>query len=341
MSMNSKGNATSHRSSTVGHRIVSRRSLVLGLVVTPVVAALVAACGDPDQEVADTVAPTTVAPTTDAPTTAAPTTGAPTTDPATTVPGTGVGAGIEHPTGADDAVIRIQYEGGFVPPGVDFAQLPTLLVAGDGRVYQEGLTTQEFPGPLVRPVTVRPLTDAGLQRLLALAQDAGLLADAPDYAGADNIADAPDTVVTINAAGGTFVHRAYALGLDPEGEEGSQARAVLAEFVEQATDLATTTGPDALGEETFFEPDAYRLRAIAVDEASLEGIEPEPARVSWPDSVGVRLRDAEDCVVVTAGAAGELFAESKQTTVFTDGVGETASLYQLAVVPVLPGDPGC
>jgi hypothetical protein len=340
-------NANMNNESPLARRSVSRRSLMLGLVVSPVVAALLAACGDPDQESADTVAPTTVSPTTQVPTTQVPTTQVPTTDsPATdspiTGPSTDVGNGIEHPTAADEAVIRIQYEGGFVPPGVDFAQLPTLLIAGDGRVYQQGVTTEEFPGALVRPVTVRPLSEAGLQRLLELAEDAGLLAGTPDYTGAGNIADAPDTVVTIKAAGGTYVHRAYALDLDdPSSGESSPARDALREFVEKATDLAATVGEDQLGEETSYEPDSYRMRSLPVQEGDLAGQDPEPTRVSWPDSADVLLRDATDCAVLDADVIGELFAESKQNTVFTEGDGETASLYQLAVVPVLPGDPGC
>lgn len=340
-------------SAAVPSRATSRRRLVVGVAVTPVVAALLAACGDTTEETADTAPATTAStstPVTGAPTTAlettvpateVPATGGPATDPASTVAGTATGSAIDRPVGADDVVIRIAYEGGFVPPGAAFAELPLLLVAGDGRSYQQGVTTEEFPGALVRPIEVRTISETGIQRLLALAGDAGLLAPPPDYAGADNVADAADTVVTINAAGATFEHRAYALGLDSDGGESSPARQALADFVSELGDVEDAAGEAEVGDETMFEPEAYRMLALPVQEGDIEMMEPAPAGVSWPDSAGVLLRDAEECAIVTAEAVGALLSESKQNTVFTEGDGETVSLYQLAVVPVLPGDAPC
>jgi len=334
----------------------SRRKIIVGLAVAPVVAALLDACGDKTQETADTSPPTSVTtpptqvPTTGVPTTEVPSTGVPTTEvpstevPTTEVPTTDVPAGqIEYPHDADSAVIRIEIEGGFVPPGFDFRQLPSVLIAGDGRSYSEGVTTEEYPGPLVRPIQVRTIDEAGIQRLLALAEEAGLLGAAPDYAGGENIADAPDTVVTISANGTTYVHRAYALGIEGPGtgRESSPARQTLHEFVEQLQDLDSAVGDGALGEYTVLETKAYRMRATGVQEIDIEGLDPAPARVNWPDSVGIALRDAEDCALVSAEQVGTLFAESRDNTVFTEGDAETASLYQLAVIAQLPGDAEC
>jgi hypothetical protein len=156
------------------------------------------------------------------------------------VPPTDANTPIEYPGDRNTAVLRVEFEGGFVPPGVAFAELPALVVSGDMLVYEQGVTTQEFPGALVRPVQVRPITRAGIQRLLTLADEAGLLAPPPDYTGAQNVADAPDTVVTINAAGSTFVHRAYALGLD--SDEQSPQRRALAEFVDAVSDVEAALG---------------------------------------------------------------------------------------------------
>ena len=56
------------------------------------------------------------------------------------------------------------------------------------------------------------------------------------YPGNDQIADAPDTVVTITVDGQTYTHQAYALGFD---EETDPARQRLADFVADATNLAS------------------------------------------------------------------------------------------------------
>ena len=45
---------------------------------------------------------------------------------------------VPHPTGASDAVLRIAYEGGFVPMEYNFRRLPTLLISGDGRAFVQG-----------------------------------------------------------------------------------------------------------------------------------------------------------------------------------------------------------
>ena len=77
--------------------------------------------------------------------------------------------------GPNDVVLSIRYEGGFVPMGFAFVNTPTLLVSGDGRVFEPGMQTLEFPGPLLSPVMVRPISAAGIRKVIRLAGDAGLL----------------------------------------------------------------------------------------------------------------------------------------------------------------------
>ncbi|MCB0999040.1 MAG: hypothetical protein R2713_16870 [Ilumatobacteraceae bacterium] len=306
---------------------VSRRRLLTGLVVTPLLAAAVAACGDPDTEPAATD----------------PTTGPTATDPTATDPTatSTPGAAITYPTDATTAVVRYAYEGGFVPVEVAFTQLPNLVVSGDGRVYRPAATTAIYPGPLVQPFTVRTITDEGVQTLLALADEHGLLAPPPDYSAELNIADAPDTVVRLQAADGSYEHRAYALGIaaaddDPESEL-TEPRRQLARFVQALVALEDTVGAAALGEETIVEPEAYRLRATPVDESTLGGLEVEPTFVDWPAAAGLDLATASSCATVTATQVGDTFADATQTTYFR----QDGATYQLAVAIVLPGDAGC
>jgi hypothetical protein len=293
---------------------MNRRSFLSAALAAPVLAAL-AACGDPDQ-VSVATDPTT-----------------PGTVPATT-PGTSPAAGIAHPTAADDVVLKLSYEGGFVPVGVAFVNTPSLLVSGDGRVFTQGTVPAIFPGPLLPTVLARTITEDGVQVLLGIVRDAGLLAEPPDYTGGDNVADAPNTVLTINADGGSFVHSAYALGIDsPE----SPARQKLLDATTALSDIEKAAGAANLGPDESFVSAAYRFQARVVDPTELTSQDPAPTTVDWPATAGVSLADATTCARVDAAAVGSLFIDAKQNTYFKDG----DVVYQLAVAGVLPGDPAC
>lgn len=288
---------------------MNRRSFLSAVVATPFLAAL-ASCGD--DQLSSSTDPTI----------------------AGTVPGSTPPAGIEHPTGADDVVLKMSYEGGFVPAGYAFVNTPTLLVSGDGHVYTQGAVPAIFPGPLLPTVLVRTISEQGVQALLAVAKDSGLLAAPGDYSGGDGIADAPNTVVTLNAAGGSFVHSAYALGIDsPE----SPARAKLLEVATAFGDLDKAAGAANLGVDEPFVPSAYRFQARVVDPSEITGQDPAPSIVDWPATSSMALASATTCARLEAGAVGSLFIDAKQNTYFKDA----DVVYQLAVAGVLPGDPDC
>ncbi len=162
------------------------------------VASLATACGDDDES------PGAQLP--DSIPSSQPTT-APATAPATTAPG-----GDTHPAGADEVVLRIADEGGFVPIDVVFLNLPSLLITGDSRLVAPGAVPAIYPGPLLPALFERTITEAGIQQLLTLAEDHGLLQERT-FESNMNIADAPDTVVTLTVDGVTYEHRAYALGI--------------------------------------------------------------------------------------------------------------------------------
>ncbi len=228
----------------------------------------------------------------------------------------------------------MSYEGGFVPSGFAFVNTPSLLVSGDGLVYTPAIVPAIFPGPLVPPMIVRTITEPGVQSLLGIVQSAGLLAPPPDYTGGENVADAPNTVLTINADGGSFVHSAYALGIDtPE----SPARQKLLDATTALSDLGTAAGAANLGPEEPFVPAAYRFQARAVDPSELTGQEPAPTIVDWPATSSMSLAGATTCARLEADAVGSLFTDAKQNTYFKDG----DVVYQLSVAGVLPGDPPC
>jgi hypothetical protein len=94
-----------------------------------------------------------------------------------------------HAAESDAVVLSITDVGGFVPPDRTFTNEPRLLVTGDGRVIQSGPVIAIYPGPLLPNLLQRSITETGIQRLLDLADEHGLLGDVT-YARPDNIADA-------------------------------------------------------------------------------------------------------------------------------------------------------
>jgi hypothetical protein len=293
-------------------------------------AALVAlaACGesspaaDTSGSAAPTTAPATAPPTTSPPATSPPATSPPATSPPTTEPG------YAHPTGADEAVVEILYEGGFATPEMLFSRAPLLLITGDGRVITEGPVPAIYPGPLLPNLIERSITEAGIQALLAKADELGLLADT-NYLPNNQVADAPNTVVRITVDGTTYTHDAYALGLQ---EETGSNRANLFEFVTAASDLAGTVGADQLGPDAPMASDTYLIRATPIDLATMTTEVPATV-VEWPADASVRLADAGECTELPAAEGDPLFTDANQLTFFSEG-GVT---YQVAATLAIPG----
>lgn len=304
---------------------MNRRVFLSTLFVTPAVAAFLASCGD------DSAGPGATTPGTGGST------------PDTTAP-----TGIGHPTGADEAILRLGYEGGFMTADMVFAQSPSLVITGDGLVVTPGAVPAIYPGPLVMPYFQRTIDETGIQTVLAAAKAAGLLASPPDYTLPDGIgiADAPDTVLVVQANGATYEHRAYALDAtsgDPAAS--TPARDALGGFVLAVGDLETMVGAEHLGADEPLVPVSYRLRATPVeppapvDSAASTTVptEPQPTVQPWPAGTGVVLADASECVLADASKLGDVLTTANQLSWFSEG----DVTYQLAVVIALPGDRGC
>ena len=282
---------------------MNRRNFLSALIGTPALIALVAACGDDS------------------------------------VRGNDSGGGVSYdvPTDADAIVFRIGYEGGFTTVGTQFLHTPTLLIAGDGRTFSPGVTTLQFPGALLPAITEGSITADGIQKVIKLADLAGLLGAIPDYSlpAGVMIADASDTV-TIVANGATYVHRANALGFDsPNGGPSTPARDNLQQFVELLANLPIAVGVDNVGANKQFVADSYRLQSMVVDPA--QWTEPSPTIVDWPADTGIMLAASAECAVVQAANVDTLFATATQLTFFK----ENQLVYQLSTIGALPGDAAC
>ncbi len=252
---------------------MNRRSFLFALLGAPTLAALVAACGSDDD---------------------------PGSEPVYTLP-----------TGPDDVVLRIAYEGGFVAPDAYFARLPNLLVTGDGRVFTPGAIPEIYPGPLVMPMMVGSITAAGLQRLMKAADEARLIGFVADYELPDGIgiADAPDTVVTLSVNGHTYTHRAYARVRRAQ----HPTRDRLAKFVDSTGDLATLVGAENLGESDRATPPS-RTASGRPSPTRAQWSDPKPTIVDWPAGHRCRPRPARASAPrSTAAMVGDLFTSANQT----------------------------
>ena len=282
---------------------MNRRNFLSAVIGTPAIVALVAACGD------------------------------------NSVQGNDSQSGVyDLPTDPNAVVVRIGYEGGFTSPGSQFIHTPTLLITGDGRTFTPGVTTLQYPGALLPAINEGSITVKGIQKVVKLADLAGLLGTTPDYSlpVGVGIADAPDTVVSITADGVTYEHRANALGLDnPDGGPSTPARDNLQEFVQLLGNLPAAVGVDNVGEEKPIVADSYRFQALVVDPT--QWTEPAPKVVAWPGDTGVVLADSHECARVPAAKVDALFEQATQLTFFR----ENDLVYQLSVVAMLPGEPPC
>lgn len=148
---------------------------------------------------------------------------------------------IAHPTGEDEIVLQISYEGGFVPAWSLLQRHPLFTLTGDGRIITEGPMIEIYPQPALPNLLVTEVTEEGIQRILRAAQEAGLLAGDAEYP-YDMIADAATTVFRVTADGKTTTVKAYALAEgaidDPNlTEEQRAAREQLSAFLAEVTDL--------------------------------------------------------------------------------------------------------
>jgi len=242
-----------------------------------------------------------------------------------------------HPTGSDEVVFQYSEVGGFVPRSFAFQSPPVILVSGDGSVFTPGAQIAIYPGPLLPAIQVQAISELGIQRLLAAADEAGLYTDI-DYSADLNVADASTAMVTISVDGETWVHEAYALGIGagPGQDDADVAveREALNTFLAEVSDLASVVGPDELGPAEIYEPDDYLIEALVVDDpADFANGELEPTIVAWPTGATVRLADASSCTLVSATDVGEVLESANQLTLFSDA----GITYEVLAKQKLPG----
>ena len=203
-------------------------------------------------------------------------------------PGTDDGA-VDHPTGAEELVLRVESAGGFVMPEFLFGAVPSFSLYGDGTVIMPGAVPAIFPGPALPPLQARRLSEAGIQAILAEVAKTGIFVADARFDGAQMmIADAADTVFTLNADDRSVQVSIYGLGaLDPQSVPPQMparevaAHAALGNLSNALFALDTWLDASAWVDEAWrpYQPTALRIAVRPADTDPLDGTETFAA---WP-----------------------------------------------------------
>jgi hypothetical protein len=260
--------------------------------------------------------------------------------------------GIAHLTGPNDLVLRVEQVGGFVPPSVTLVRLPAVSLFGDGRLITEGAQTEIYPQPALPPLLVQQLSETGVQRILELARDAGLLGKDASYV-QGGVADAPTTVFTVNADGGHHVVQATALGLDRGPGSGGVSQGELAalraleRFQGQLAVPGAVLPAGSVGDSHPYDPEALRLFVTRGTPSSDPGLD-EPA-VAWPLSTplaefGTVVPDAGlgpvRCGTVDGADLDGLMPSVRRATQISPWTSD-GDTFGIAFRPLLPDESGC
>jgi hypothetical protein len=261
---------------------------------------------------------------------------------------TGSSGGIDHPTAADELVLRVQTGGGFVPVEYNLRSVPGFSLFGDGTLIVEGPMIEIYPPPALPNLQASRLTEEAVQAILAEAEAAGLLGPDATY-DYPCIADAPTTTFTVVADGATHTVSAYALGFD-EGAGGGacegvdqEARAVLSEFWAKLGDLSSWLPQGSMSAESEYVPTEMRVyvRPYLGDPE----LEQEP--IEWPldqplDGFGEPDPNLSDtrCGVVSGADLEELQPLAQSANQLTPWVSDGTE-HALVFRPLLPDEHTC
>jgi hypothetical protein len=234
-----------------------------------------------------------------------------------------------RPTGAGDIVVQVVVDGGFVRPETALGTVPVTTVLGDGTVITTAPTLAIYPGPALAPLQSAKVDTATVDRLVRRARELGLLAGPLDF-GQPQVADAPNTTVTIVAGGESHRHVANALEIDVAGA-GAAPRRALRDFVAALAALPPGNRP--------WEPTAVAARVAGRYQPDAQLPQ---AAVAWPLTRTPVASGAAGvpCLVVDGADLAVLRAALAKANALTpwviDGVARS-----VVFVPVVPGTTPC
>jgi hypothetical protein len=248
-------------------------------------------------------------------------------------------AGAPAAAAGDGLVLRVKSEGGFVPAERLVGRIPRISIYADGRVISEGPQIAIYPGPALPNLQVQQLDPAKVDQLVGAALAAGV-GSGTDL-GKPGVADAPTTVIEVRTTKGVKTVSAEALNeAAPDDtyltEPQKQARAKLAAFVEQLSDLGAAASQPY---------QAQTLAALAMPYVKpTDDLPAQPAAIAWtgPALPGESMAEGlkMGCVTVTGAQLDTVLAaaaKANQNTPWTSG----GKQYSLTFRPLLPDETGC
>lgn len=253
--------------------------------------------------------------------------------------------GIEHPTGPNELVLRMDTGGGFVPVEYALAQFPQWSLFGDGRLITEGPQIEIYPGPALPSLQVQTLTEDGVQAIVEAARESGLMGPDRSY-DYQCITDAPTTTFTLDAGGTKHVVSAYALGVSEGPCQGAdtEARAELVAFQAKLTDLASWLPTGSVGDQVQFQFDEMRVLVRPYSASPEPGLGQAP--IDWPleplSTFGQPSATFSDfrCGVVSGADFAKLLPEAQRANELTPWRSD-GERYGLIFRPLLPDEHTC
>jgi len=271
-----------------------------------------------------------------APPTAAPS-GSPSTEPSPSI------AGIEHPTGAKDIVLRYENGGGFVAPGWLATETPIFTLYGDGTIVFRNPATEApqavgsvFPQ---NPMRTAKLTEDQIQDLLEFALNDGGLGIAKAKYENGMVADAPTATFTVNAGGLQKTVTVYALGMDvdPNNAADAPARAAFQKLADRLADFdqGGTIATDV------YQPAAYRGilmdGQVAPDQIAWPWTDLQPADFAFPADANAFQMGTHVLTPAQVDATGVKDPQGGfQGLVISSP--DKAKIYNLSLRPLLPDE---
>jgi hypothetical protein len=243
---------------------------------------------------------------------------------------------------AEGVAIRISVGGGFVPQGLDFAAVPT-VVLHDGTVFTGGAVTLQYPGPALSPVVTGRLSARQVEELLEAAE-AARLDEERDY-GMPGVTDMASTTIELDLDGRTATTSIYALGTGGMDftsgltDEQRAARDEATRFVQEVDDAVRAAATEA------YVPAAYQVQAFEAGEPEAsdgamthgEPQEPQPNELDWPLAGPL---ETGRCTEVTGADAEALTGALESATSITRWR-SAGQVFTIAVKTVLPGTEPC
>lgn len=268
----------------------------------------------------------------------------------TSVPSPPGSSGISHRTGHNDLVVRISVAGGFINPTAELFALPQIAIYGDGTVLVPDASATSPAVPAVAPMIETTISEAGLQKILTAAADAGMLGKNARYEGGPT-AEAATTTFLVAAEGHTHTVSVRALG-HPGGDPATRAiRDKLAALESALQDI-----PTFVGRANVTTPQApYQPTALEVFVVTYDNVPAPPRTEAWPlaqplASFGQPMPSAGSgggirgpslrCGIVTGTELATLqpfLARASPDSVWNSG----GSYFRLTIRPQLPDELAC